>query len=97
MARIDEKVARLEKELKQAKALKQKQDALIRTAENSKKRKMETSLKILLGAATLSAIKKGSVDKTGVDHLFSLLDETDRKRLRDAFATLGIEILAPKV
>ena len=96
MAKIDDKVAMLEAKLAQAKAEKQKRDARLRTAENAVKRKADNAAKFLLGAASLAAIRKGTIQVEGMSYLFQLLTEKDRKRLSEAFSTLGIETPASR-
>lgn len=95
MAKIDEKVAQLEAKLAQAKAEKQKRDARLRYIENGVKRKADTTAKILLGAASMVAAKKGN-GQEWLTYLYGLLNEKDKNRLREAFATLGIEVPTPK-
>ena len=63
MSELEEKIKKLEERLKQAKALKQKQDARTRAAEMKKKRAEDTRRKILAGAAILSAIESNEAEK----------------------------------
>lgn len=89
MAAIDEKVAQLEAKLAQAKAEQQKRDARIRVAQGKVRRTADTTAKILLGAASMQAAKKGN-GAEWIAYLAGLLSEKDRKRLEDAFATLEL-------
>lgn len=54
---IEEKIKRLEEQLKQEKAKKKAQEARKREAENKAKRALETRKKILLGAVLMERLK----------------------------------------
>ena len=63
MSELEDKIKKLEERLKQAKALKQKQDARTRAAEMKKKRAEDTRRKILAGATILAAIESNETEK----------------------------------
>lgn len=73
MATIDERIAKLEATLKQAKAQKQKIDARKRAAESKQKRATETRKKILIGAAIQSMIERG---QWTAENLQKIMDQT---------------------
>ncbi|MEG0656485.1 MAG: mobilization protein [Mucinivorans sp.] len=58
-----QRVKDLEDKLKQAKALKQKAEARIKTAEAKQKRTDDTRRKILVGAAILTKVERGEWPK----------------------------------
>jgi|GEM_PF-6996814 len=57
---IDEKIAALREQLKQAKIAKQKQAAMQKKADAEKKRAEDTHKKVLLGAMLLNLLEKDS-------------------------------------
>lgn len=57
---IDEKIKRLEEQLKQEKAKKKAQEARKRDAENKAQRALETRKKILLGAVVMARFERDS-------------------------------------
>jgi len=59
MPGIDDRIADLERRLKQAKALKQQQVARERAAEKKRQRSEETRRKILVGAVILAKVERG--------------------------------------
>ena len=59
MPGIDDRIADLERRLKQAKALKQQQVARERAAEKKRQRSDETRRKILVGAVILAKVEHG--------------------------------------
>ena len=61
MPTITERIEKLEKRLKQEKALNQRIQARIRTAARKKERKEDTRKKILLGVMVLSMIDQGKI------------------------------------
>ncbi len=63
MPGIDDRIADLEKRLKQAKALKQQQLARERAAEKKRQRSEETRRKILVGAVILAKVEHGEWPK----------------------------------
>ncbi len=63
MPGIDDRIADLEKRLKQAKALKQQQLARERVAEKKRQRSDDTRRKILVGAVVLAKIERGEWPK----------------------------------
>lgn len=63
MPGIDDRIADLEKRLKQAKALKQQRDARERAAEKKRQRAEETRRKILVGAVILAKVERGEWPK----------------------------------
>ena len=73
MATIDERIAKLEATLKQAKAQKQKIDARKRAVESKQKRATETRKKILIGAAIQSMIERG---QWTAENLQKIMDQT---------------------
>jgi len=63
MPGIDDRIADLEKRLKQAKALKQQQLARERVAEKKRQRSDDTRRKILVGAVVLAKVEHGEWPK----------------------------------
>ena len=63
MPGIDDRIADLERRLKQAKALKQQQLARERAAEKKRQRSEETRRKILVGAVILAKVEHGEWPK----------------------------------
>ena len=59
MPGIEDRIADLEKRLKQAKALKQQQVAREKAAERKRQRSEETRRKILVGAVILAKVERG--------------------------------------
>ena len=59
MPGIDDRIADLEKRLKQAKALKQQQIARTRAADKKRQRSEDTRRKILVGAVILAKVEHG--------------------------------------
>ncbi len=80
MATIDERIAKLEATLKQAKAQKQKIDARKRAAESKQKRATETRKKILIGAAIQSMIERGQWSAENLQQIMdqALIRDDDR-------------------
>lgn len=72
MPGIDDRIADLEKRLKQAKALKQQQVARERAAEKKRHRSEETRRKILVGAVILAKVEQGEWPK---ERLRELMDK----------------------
>lgn len=70
---IDKRIETLETKLKQAKALKQKQDAQKRAQASKLERQKDTRRKILVGAAILSKVERGEWPK---DKLLAMMDST---------------------
>jgi predicted Zn-dependent protease len=66
MPGIDDRIADLEKRLKQAKALKQQQVARERAAEKRRQRSGDTRRKILVGAVVLAKVERGEWPKEGL-------------------------------
>ena len=73
MATIDERIAKLEATLKQAKAKKQQIEARKRAVESKQKRATETRKKILIGAAIQSMIERG---QWSAENLQKIMDQT---------------------
>lgn len=90
-----EYAAKVEKLKGEIKALEEKQAALEATRISKARRQADTTAKILLGAASMSAAKKGN-GQEWIAYLIGFLTERDKKRLGAAFATLGIETPAPR-
>ena len=63
MPGIDDRIADLERRLKQAKALKQQQLARERAAEKRRQRSDDTRRKILVGAVVLAKVERGEWPK----------------------------------
>lgn len=72
MPGIDDRIADLERRLKQAKALKQQQVARERAAERKQQRSDETRRKILVGAVILAKVEHGEWPK---ERLRELMDK----------------------
>ena len=72
MPGIEDRIADLEKRLKQAKALKQQQVARERAAEKKRLRSEETRRKILVGAVILAKVERGEWPK---ERLRELMDQ----------------------
>lgn len=73
MATIDERIAKLEASLKQAKAKKQQIESRKRAVESKQKRTLDTRKKILIGAAIQSMIERG---QWTADNLQQIMDQT---------------------
>ncbi|BCA81249.1 mobilization protein [Fluviibacter phosphoraccumulans] len=73
MATIDERIAKLEATLKEAKAKKQQIEARKRAVESKQKRATETRKKILIGAAIQSMIERG---QWSAENLQQIMDQT---------------------
>ena len=71
MATIDDKISKLEDQLKQAKAQRQKVEARKRAAAAKLTRQQDTRKKILVGAAILAKVERGEWPK---DKLLAMLD-----------------------
>lgn len=76
MAGIDDTITALEQKLKQAKARKQKIEALKRAAESKEKRAADTRRKVLVGAVILGKVESGAWPK---DKLLAMLDAALQK------------------
>jgi hypothetical protein len=63
MPKIDDRVAALELKLKQLKALQQRKDARVRTAEGRRTRREELRRKILVGAVVLAKVETGEIEE----------------------------------
>lgn len=72
MASIDDRISKLETQLKQAKALKQKAEAGKRAIEARQRRSEDTRRKILVGAIVLPRVESGDWPE---DRFRSMLDE----------------------
>ncbi len=72
MPGIEDRIADLERRLKQAKALKQQQVARERAAEKKRQRSEETRRKILVGAVILAKVEHGEWPK---ERLRELMDK----------------------
>ena len=72
MPGIDDRIADLEKRLKQAKALKQQQVTRERAADKKRQRSEETRRKILVGAVILAKVEHGEWPK---ERLRELMDK----------------------
>lgn len=73
MSVIEKRIEDLEIKLKQAKALKQKQDAQLRAKLSKEQRAKDTRRKILVGAAILAKVERGEWPK---DKLLAMMDAT---------------------
>ncbi|MCX7205666.1 MAG: mobilization protein [Proteobacteria bacterium] len=73
MSGIDKRIEELEIKLKQAKALKQKQDAQLRAKLSKEQRAKDTRRKILVGAAILAKVERGEWPR---DKLLAMMDAT---------------------
>lgn len=88
---IEEKIKRLEEQLKQEKAKKKAQEARKRETENKAKRALETRKKILLGAVLMERFERDSQLKT---YCMEKLDKALTRK--DDRALFGLaEITAP--
>ena len=72
MPGIEDRIADLERRLKQAKALKQQRAARERAAEKKRQRSEETRRKILVGAVVLAKVERGEWPK---ERLRELMDQ----------------------
>ncbi len=72
MPGIEDRIADLERRLKQAKALKQQQVARSRAAEKKRQRSEDTRRKILVGAVILAKVEHGEWPK---ERLRELMDQ----------------------
>ena len=72
MPSIEDRIADLEKRLKQAKALKQQQVAREKAAERKRQRSDDTRRKILVGAVILAKVERGEWPQ---ERLCELLDK----------------------
>lgn len=72
MPGIEDRIADLERRLKQAKALKQQRVARERAAEKKRQRSEETRRKILVGAVILAKVERGEWPK---ERLRELMDQ----------------------
>ena len=72
MPGIEDRIADLEKRLKQAKALKQQQVAREKAAERKRQRSDDTRRKILVGAVILAKVERGEWPK---ERLRELMDQ----------------------
>lgn len=72
MPGIDDRIADLERRLKQAKALKQQQIARERAVEKRRQRSEDTRRKILVGAVILTKVEHGEWPK---ERLYELMDK----------------------
>ena len=73
MAAIDDKITKLETQLKQAKAQRQKVEARKRAAASKLTRQQDTRRKILVGAAILAKVERGEWPK---EKLLAMLETT---------------------
>ena len=71
MAAIDDKISKLEEQLKQAKAQRQKVEARKRAAAAKLSRSQDTRRKVLVGAVILAKVERGEWPK---DKLIAMLD-----------------------
>ena len=72
MPSIDERIAALERRLKQEKARKQQMEARQRAAEQQRRRTADTRRKILVGAVILAKVERGEWPQ---EHLHELMDQ----------------------
>jgi hypothetical protein len=88
MSELEKRIETLETKLKQAKALKQKQDAQLRAKLSKEQRAKDTRRKILVGAAILAKVERGEWPK---DKLLAMMEATlsrnDDRALFDLDAT----------
>ena len=89
MPSIEDRIADLEKRLKQAKALKQQQVARERAADKKRQRSEETRRKILVGAVILAKVERGEWPQ---ERLCELLDKALTRA--DDRALFGLPTLA---
>ena len=73
MAAIDDKISKLEEQLKQAKAQRQKVEARKRAAAAKLSRSQDTRRKVLVGAVILAKVERGEWPK---DKLLAMMDST---------------------
>ena len=73
MAAIDDKISKLEEQLKQAKAQRQKVEARKRAAAAKLSRSHDTRRKVLVGAVILAKVERGEWPK---EKLLAMLDTT---------------------
>lgn len=84
LEKAQQRVNDLEEKLKQAKALKQKAEARIKTAETKQKRADDTRRKILVGAAILAKVERGEWPKDKMLEMMSQqLTRADDRNLFD--------------
>ena len=82
MPGIEDRIADLEKRLKQAKALKQQQVAREKAAERKRQRSEDTRRKILVGAVILAKVEHGEWPKERLRELMDkALTRTDDRTL----------------
>lgn len=92
---IEKRIETLETKLKQAKALKQKQDAQKRAQASKLERQKDTRRKILVGAAILAKVERGEWPK---DKLLAMMDATlTRSDDRTLFDLPTIQTQQPNV
>ena len=72
MSNLDGKIEAMQERIKQLKALKQKQEARARAANNKRTKKEADRRKILVGAALLKKVEAGSWSE---DRLKTMMDE----------------------
>ena len=89
MPGIDDRIADLERRLKQAKALKQQQIARERAVEKRRQRSEDTRRKILVGAVILAKVERGEWPQ---ERLCELLDKALTRA--DDLALFGLPTLA---
>ena len=92
MPGIEDRIADLEKRLKQAKALKQQQVARSRAAEKKRQRSEETRRKILVGAVILAKVERGEWPQ---ERLRELMDKALTRA--DDRALFGLPTLSEEV
>ena len=90
MSSIDERIAKLEASLKQAKAKRQQIEARKRAVESRQKRATETRKKILVGAAIQSMIERG---QWSAEHLQKIMEQSLTRD--DDRALFGLSPKAP--
>ncbi len=89
MPSIDERIAALERRLKQEKARKQQMEARQRAAEQRRQRSADTRRKILVGAVVLAKVERGEWPK---ERLRELLDQAlTRQDDRALFGLLPVQ------
>lgn len=86
MAAINDKISKLEEQLKQAKAQRQKVEARKRAANAKLTRQQDTRKKILVGAAILAKVERGEWPK---EKLLSMLQTTLTRA--DDLALFGLQ------
>jgi hypothetical protein len=87
--KAQQRVKDLEEKLKQAKALKQKVEALAKSAENKQKRAADTRRKILVGAAILAKVERGEWPKDKMLEMMGQQLTRDDDRALFDLAVLG--------